>query len=285
MSLQAAQLSISGSKVASTTPRVVKTHPAITSSPGCIRSLLLKMLRRHHNAPAPQRTFRFHHRPNLRLRLWHLANQRQIDVHPLDSKCGTAYSFTRKKPGLSSISSTTTLASRSGWEACSSSPGSVISVTVLRTRCSAPAPADAGPGGADIFALDHLQVVRDARQQEDVRQTRVDTAVGGGVGGIVQRRFLRGVGREEAGVIAIFVVRQRDKARAGELKLPRFRIITSEGIFTGLPVPRSYRWIGKSFTAPPACGPRICTHQPLLTKLFTILDAKENAALVQRYFS
>ncbi|SSH46103.1 Uncharacterised protein [Klebsiella pneumoniae] len=78
-------------------------------------------------------------------------------------------------------------------------------------------------GGADIFALDHLQVVRDARQQEDVRQTRVDAAVGGGVGGIVQRRFLRGVGREEAGVIAIFVVRQRDKAQAGELKLPRLR--------------------------------------------------------------
>jgi predicted component of type VI protein secretion system len=30
--------------------------------------------------------------------------------------------------------STTTLASRSGWEACSSSPGSVISVTRLRTQ-------------------------------------------------------------------------------------------------------------------------------------------------------
>jgi hypothetical protein len=58
-------------------------------------------------------------------------------------------------------------------------------------------------GGADILALDQLQVVRNARQQEDVRQTRVDTAVGGGVGGIVQRRFLGGVGREEAGVIAI----------------------------------------------------------------------------------
>ena len=172
--------------------------------------------------PAPQRTFRFHHRPNLRLRLWHLANQRQIDVHPSTWKCGTAYSFTRKKPGLSSISSTTTLASRSGWEACSSSPGSVISVTRLRTQVFSSSPADAGPGGADIFALDHLQVVRDARQQEDVRQTRVDTAVGGGVGGIVQRRFLRGVGREEAGVIAIFVVRQRISP-GWRTQTPRFR--------------------------------------------------------------
>ncbi|SXD10639.1 Uncharacterised protein [Klebsiella quasipneumoniae] len=78
-------------------------------------------------------------------------------------------------------------------------------------------------GGADILALDHLQVVRDARQQEDIRQTRVDAAVGGSVGGIVQRRFLRGVGREEAGVIAIFVVRQWNEAQAGKFKLPRFR--------------------------------------------------------------
>ena len=87
-------------------------------------------------------------------------------------------------------------------------------------------------GGADILALDHLQVVRDARQQEDIRQTRVDTAVGGGVGGIVQRRFLRGVGREEAGVIAIFVVRQRDKAGLANSNSRVSGIITSEGIFT-----------------------------------------------------
>lgn len=150
---------------------------------------------------------------------------------PSTWKCGTAYSFTRKKPGLSSISSTTTLASRSGWEACSSSPGSVISVTRLRTR-GVQLQLQQTPvlGGADIFALDHLQVVRDARQQEDVRQTRVDTAVGGGVGGIVQRRFLRGVGREEAGVIAIFVVRQRDKARLANSNSRVSGIITSEGI-------------------------------------------------------
>ncbi len=44
-------------------------------------------------------------------------------------KCGTMNSLIRKKPGLSSISSTVTFASRSGCDACSSSPGSFISVT------------------------------------------------------------------------------------------------------------------------------------------------------------
>ncbi len=57
-------------------------------------------------------------------------------------------------------------------------------------------------GGADIFALNQLQVVRNTRQQEDVRQTRVDTAVSRRIGGVIQGRLLCGVRREEAGVIA-----------------------------------------------------------------------------------
>ena len=36
-------------------------------------------------------------------------------------------------------------------------------------------------GGADILALNDFQVMRNAGQQEDVRQTGIDTAVGGGV--------------------------------------------------------------------------------------------------------
>lgn len=53
-----------------------------------------------------------------------------------------------------------------------------------------------------------------------------------------------------------------------------------------MPVPRSRQMDGQIFTAPPACGPRICTHQPLVDNQssFTILEAKENAALVHRYF-
>ncbi len=43
-------------------------------------------------------------------------------------------------------------------------------------------------GGADVLALDELQVVRNTRQQEDVRQTGVDAAVGRGICGVVQRR-------------------------------------------------------------------------------------------------
>ncbi|KNC60221.1 hypothetical protein M476_3885 [Yersinia pestis 1670] len=62
-----------------------------------------------------------------------------------------------------------------------------------------------------------------ARQQEDIRQTGVDAAVGRGIRGVIQRRFLRRVGREEARVIAVFVVRQRDKAQIGKLELAGFR--------------------------------------------------------------
>lgn len=62
-------------------------------------------------------------------------------------------------------------------------------------------------GGADILALNNFQVVSNAGQQEDIGQTGVDTAVGGGVSGIIQRRFLGGVCREKAGVIAVFVIR------------------------------------------------------------------------------
>ncbi len=114
---------------------------------------------------------------------------------PSTPKCGTAYSFTRKKPGLSSISSTTTLASRSGWRPAARRRGRSFRSPAPHP-CSAQLQQTPVLGGADILALDHLQVVRDARQQED-GQTRVDAAVGGGVGGIVQRRFLRGVGREK----------------------------------------------------------------------------------------
>lgn len=44
-------------------------------------------------------------------------------------------------------------------------------------------------GGADILALNNFQVVSNAGQQEDIGQTGVDTAVSGGVSGIIQRRF------------------------------------------------------------------------------------------------
>ncbi len=58
-------------------------------------------------------------------------------------------------------------------------------------------------GGTDVFTLDKLQVVRDARQQEDVWQTRVNAAVGRGIGSVIQGGFLGGVRREEASVVAV----------------------------------------------------------------------------------
>lgn len=87
-------------------------------------------------------------------------------------------------------------------------------------------------GGTDILALNDFQVMRNAGQQEDVRQTGVNTAVGGGVSGIIQRRFLGGVCREEAGVIAILIIRERNKAKVGKFKFAGFGIITSDGILT-----------------------------------------------------
>ncbi len=102
--------------------------------PGLPGSLLLKLLRRHQDPASPQRAFNFH-----RVAVYALAfgiwetNDRLTSI-PSTWKCGTAYSLTRKKPGLSSISSTVTLASRRGWDACKSSPGSVISVTSPRTQ-------------------------------------------------------------------------------------------------------------------------------------------------------
>lgn len=44
-------------------------------------------------------------------------------------------------------------------------------------------------GGTDILALDDFQVMRNAGQQENIGQTGVNTTVGGGVSGIIQRRF------------------------------------------------------------------------------------------------
>ncbi len=58
----------------------------------------------------------------------------------------------------------------------------------------------------DVLALDHLQVMSDTRHQEDIRQAGVDAAVGRGIRGVIQCRFLGGVSREEARIISIFIV-------------------------------------------------------------------------------
>lgn len=49
-------------------------------------------------------------------------------------------------------------------------------------------------GGADVFTLNQLQIMRDTRQQEDIRQTGVNAAVGGGIRSVIQRGFLGGIG-------------------------------------------------------------------------------------------
>ena len=125
--------------------------------------------------------------------------------------------------------------------------------------------------------------MRDSR--EDIRQTRVNSAVGGRVSGVVQRRFLGGVRREEAGVVAVFVVRERNKAE--------IRGIQTRG-FPGSSPQRDFHLVARAQIVKMdrqilhgATGLRTTDlHAPaVINKLFTILAAKANDALVHRYFS
>ncbi|ELN0851350.1 type VI secretion system contractile sheath large subunit [Escherichia coli] len=82
-----------------------------------------------------------------------------------------------------------------------------------------------GPDTVPVRSFNYVEEVKgpDAGQQEDIGQTGVNTAVGGGVSGIIQRRFLGRVCREEAGVIAILIIRERNKAKVGKFKFAGFR--------------------------------------------------------------
>lgn len=46
------------------------------------------------------------------------------------------------------------------------------------------------PGGAGVFTLNQLQVVRNARQQGDIRQTGIDAAAGDRFSCVIQGRLL-----------------------------------------------------------------------------------------------
>ncbi len=73
----------------------------------------------------------------------------------------------------------------------------------------------------NVFALQHLQVVRDARGQEDVRQARIDAAIRSGIRIVVELRTLRRVGREEHRKVLPLVMAHRDEPEVGALKLQR----------------------------------------------------------------
>ncbi|MNX96413.1 hypothetical protein D3C86_1287260 [compost metagenome] len=107
--------------------------------PGFPACLLLELLRRQQCPRGPQGAVDFHEVESLRNGLGLHRTQAfalgicetsdRLTSMPSTWKCGTAYNLTRKKPGLSSMSSTVTLPARNGCEACRSSPGSSISVT------------------------------------------------------------------------------------------------------------------------------------------------------------
>ena len=90
---------------------------------------------------------------------------------------------------------------------------------------------------------------------------------------------------KRAGVIAILIIRERNKAKVGKFKFAGFQdhhFGRNFDLIAGAEIVKMDGQIGHCATA---CGPRICTHQPLFTKLFTILAAKANEAFVHRYFS
>ncbi len=136
---------------------------------------------------------------------WHLGNQRKVDIHPfnLEMRHGKESDAEEARIVLYVLDDNFPVAQ---W---------MRSLKFIALDRSFPSPACGSGvklqfqhaavfGSADILALNNFQVVSNAGQQEDIGQTGIDTAVGGGVSGIVQRRFLGGVCREKAGVIAVF---------------------------------------------------------------------------------
>ncbi|PTR02893.1 hypothetical protein C8K18_1021 [Paraburkholderia sp. GV068] len=65
-------------------------------------------------------------------------------------------------------------------------------------------------------------MVRDTREQEDVRQARIDTAVGRSVARVEDSRLLRRMRGIEARVVVIAGVRKRYETLVGELEFAGF---------------------------------------------------------------
>ena len=192
-------------------------------------------------------------------------------------------SLTLKKPGLSSMSSTMTWASRSGCGACSSSLGSVISVTSsLIQVLSSSSSSRRSLGGADVLALDQLQVVRQPRQQEDVQRPRalmrllalaslVSYSAGFAWNWRRRSRRSRGSCRRTAG-----------RSPGWRIRIRGFRNQHFGGDFHLVAYAQVVQVNGQVFHQAAGLRARTCTHQPLPMKLRTILAAKAKAALAHR---
>jgi len=76
---------------------------------------------------------------------------------------------------------------------------------------------------------------------------------------VVFNGLLRGVGREEAGEVAVLVVAQRDEAEFGEFEFACFRDqdFGRDSSFVCRDPRRSCGWAG-FLLLPPDCGPRTC---------------------------
>ena len=81
--------------------------------------------------------------------------------------------------------------------------------------------------GANVFALDHLDVMRQAADHKHVRQLRAELVIELGFFAFLavakELGFLRGVGRKERRVVAVLAHRQGDKALLSQFKLAPLR--------------------------------------------------------------
>ena len=135
--------------------------------------------------------FSYHTTARSGFRFRHLGNQRKVDIHPfnLEMRHGKESDAEEARIVLNIFHDNLAVAQRVRRLQF------ITRIGHLRHQCADPGVKlqfqyAAVFGGTDILALNDFQVMRNAGQQEDVRQTGVNTAVGGGVSGIIQRRFL-----------------------------------------------------------------------------------------------
>ena len=121
---------------------------------------------------------------------------------------------------------------------------------------------------ADLVPHHGLQIVREARDRQDVRQLRRQPRVGVGRIRVVQLGLLRRLHAEERGVVGALAVHQRNEAQIRQLL---FAPVGDGRLRWGTSWPRRPQsvlklWIGRPSTRPPPSTPRMAAHQPYLAK-------------------
>ena len=121
----------------------------------------------------------------------------------------------------------------------------------------------AGHEAADLVAHHRLQIMREARHGENVRQLRGEPRVGVGRVLVVELGLVGRLHAEEGRVVGALAVHQRNEALIGQFLLAA----VGDGDFgraLQATSPSSVRklWAGRPSTRPPPSTPRIEAHQP-----------------------